>query len=88
MASTRLKDKILSEISLLPQDKLSEVYNFLHSFRLGEETGKIEADIDLMSFSGSWKEMDNETFDDFLSDIANRRRRTFRDRRSNAAIID
>jgi len=32
---------------------------------------------DLLSYSGSWKEMDAEVFDDYMLDIAKRRRKAF-----------
>ena len=70
------KDKLINEISLLPEDKLGEVYNFIHYFRLGtEKTNKDENNI--LAFSGSWKEMDDDKFDDYLSDISKRRRKAF-----------
>ena len=84
MASPMIKDKIINEINLMPEDKLTEVYRYVHKFRLGEEKGKEEDLIDILSFSGSWKDMDDEVFDDFLSDIASRRNKAFSTRRTNA----
>ncbi len=73
------KDKLINEISLLPEDKLGEVYNFIHYFRLGtEKTNKKENTI--LSFSGSWKDMDDEKFDSYLSDISERRNKAFSSR--------
>jgi len=88
MPSTAIKDKLIIEINLLPENALAEVYNYIHYFRLGSEKKKIKEEVDLMSFSGAWKDMDNEIFDDFLSDISERRSKAFCLRRSNEAITD
>ncbi len=73
------KDKLINEISLLPEDKLGEVYNFIHYFRLGtEKTNK--NDNNILSFSGSWKDMGDNKFDDYLSDISERRNKAFSSR--------
>lgn len=73
------KDKLINEISLLPEDKLGEVYNFIHYFRLGTEKTK-KKDNTILSFSGSWEDMDDEKFDDYLSDISERRNKAFSSR--------
>lgn len=71
------KDKLINEISLLPEDKLGEVYNFIHYFRLGTEKKNKN---NILSFAGSWKDMDDEKFDDYLSDISERRNKAFSSR--------
>ena len=70
------KDKLINEISLLPEDKLGEVYNFIHYFRLGAEKIKRSGN-DILSFSGSWEDMDDEDFNDYLSGISDRRSKAF-----------
>ena len=75
MSLSVIKSKLINEISLLPEDKLREVYNFIHYFRLGAE--KIKENNNILSFSGSWKDMDDELFDEYLSDISKRRNKAF-----------
>lgn len=65
--STAIKDKLLEEVNRLPEDKLVEVYNFIHHFRLETEKNMNQKEIDLMSFFGAWKDMD-----DAISDITDR----------------
>ena len=64
MSKSNTRDKVLEEIHLIPENKLAEVYDFLHYFRLGlkEAAGKTE---DVMKFAGSWKDMPEETFNSF-----------------------
>jgi hypothetical protein len=59
-----IKSKLINEIDLIPDDKLLEVYNFIHYFRLGTQKVETKTKKDLLSYSGSWKEMDAEVFDD------------------------
>ena len=73
------KDKLINEIRLLPEDKLGEVYNFIHYFRLGTEKTK-KNDNNILSFSGSWRDMGDNKFDDYLSDISERRNKAFSSR--------
>ncbi len=50
--------------------------NFIHYFRLGTE--KTKQDINnVLSFSGAWKDIDDEIFNDYLSDISERRSKAF-----------
>ena len=87
MTSAILKDKVIREINLIPQEKLFEVYSFIHYFRIGTEKEKNKIrEISLLSYAGVWEGM--EVFDDFLSDISNRRKKAFVGRRENEASID
>ncbi len=89
MTSAILRDKVIQEINLIPPEKLSEVYNFVHYFRIGTEKEKTRTTASsLLSYAGTWKNMKDEVFDDFLSDIDNRRKRAFVERRENEASID
>ena len=90
MTLLTLKDKLINEISLIPNEKLVELYNFIHYFRLGteKEKEKTKTNKDLLSYAGTWKDIDDEIFDNYLSDIANRRRKAFVSRRDNETIID
>ena len=76
MSLSVTKEKLINEISLLPEDKLAEVYNFIHYFRLGTEKTK-QKENNIMSYSGTWKDMDDEVFEDYLSDISERRNKAF-----------
>jgi len=83
MTLSVMKSKLINEINLLSEEKIAEVYNFIHFFRLGIEKKEKETSNDILSFSGVWKEMSNETFDNYLSDIVNRRGDAFSSRRGD-----
>ena len=66
------KNKIIEEISLIPDDKLTELYNLIHNFRIDlKQSGNNMNEI--MEFAGCWENMSEETFTDFCEDIEHRR---------------
>lgn len=81
------RTRILREIELIPEDRLSELYDFLHYYRLGLEVAKEPAG-SVMHFAGSWRGMPDEAFAAFAQDVAERRRRAFSRRRSREASPD
>ena len=88
MSAAIIKSKLINEIDLIPDDKLLEVYNVIHYFRLGTQKVETKTKKDLLSYSGSWKEMDAEVFDDYMLDIAKRRKKAFSARRDNETSTD
>jgi hypothetical protein len=88
MSSLLLKHKLQEEIDLIPEEKLADLYNFIHYFRLGaEKTQPINKD-KILSFAGCWKDMDNQVFQDVFSEIAQRRTEAFSERRNNESSTD
>lgn len=81
MNSLQIKDKVLQEIDLLPDDRLSEVYNFIHFLRLGIEKSQSVGAQSILEFAGSWQEMSDEMFEEFVEEIEERRRQAFTRRR-------
>ncbi len=88
MSLTMIKHKLTNEINLIPDDKLLELYNFIHYFRLGTQREQNQNKKDLLSYSGSWGEMRNEVFDDYMLDIKKRRKKAFSGRRNNETSTD
>jgi hypothetical protein len=66
------KNKIVEEISLIPDDKLTELYDLIHNFRieLSQSENKIN---EIMQFAGCWEKMSDEDFTDFCEEIEQRR---------------
>jgi hypothetical protein len=83
MTSVLIKSKVLQEIDLIPEDKLGDLYNFIHYFRLGLEKSQITQPKLTLSFAGCWKDMPDEIFSDFTAEIGHRRRQAFTRRRSH-----
>ena len=88
MTSAMIKTRLIDEINLIPARKLSEVYDFIHYFRLGAEKEEANIQNTSLSYAGSWQEMDADVYDDYLADIASRRKKAFSDRRNNETFAD
>ena len=88
MTSAIIKTRLIDEINLIPARKLAEVYNFIHYFRLGAEKEEANTQNTSLSYAGSWNGMDSDLYDDFMADIASRRKKAFSDRRNNEAFSD
>jgi hypothetical protein len=81
------KNKVLKEISLIPEDKLPAVYQWLHYFRLGLEASRGRTR-SVMSYAGCWQDLPEQVFDTFMEDLALRRRQAFTRRRAGEASAD
>lgn len=77
-----IKEKIIEEVEKIPEDKIAEVYDFVHLFRIGIESQrriiKDKRQVAL-KFFGIWKNMSDKE-KAVLADIQLRRQRTFRER--------
>lgn len=76
MNSSDIQFRLVDEIKLIPQDKLSELYDFIHFYRLGLNTAQNNIE-EIMQFAGCWNDIPDEDFNRFLDDISNRRELAF-----------
>jgi hypothetical protein len=87
MKGSGIRDKVMEEIKLIPEHKLSEVYDLIHYFRIGLQQSKEDMDR-IMKFAGCWQDMPDEVFSEFLEEIGQRRQQAFSRWRSSEAGID
>ena len=87
MNGSTMRNKVIEEIQLIPEDKIEELYHFIHDFRLGLQTSADEGNR-IMQFAGSWEDMPAEIFTQFTEEIAQRRRHTFTGRRGSETSLD
>ena len=81
------RTQVYEEIDRIPEERLPEIYNLLHSFRLGLERAE-DQDLSVMSFAGSWKDMPDEAFAAFTQEVADRRQQAFSRRRDSETRAD
>lgn len=86
MEPSTLRTKVLTEINLIPEEKLEEVYNFIHYFRVGVEASQSTPE-QIMQFAGCWDDMSNEIFSDLNEEIITRRQQAFLGRRSDESSL-
>ncbi|MDO9289010.1 MAG: hypothetical protein Q7T83_09475 [Thermodesulfovibrionales bacterium] len=82
MSESIIRDRVMDEIKLIPEHKLSEVYDFIHYFRIGLQKSKGNID-QIMKFAGCWKDMPEDVFNAFLNEIGQRRKQAFSRRRGD-----
>ncbi len=61
MSESIIRDRVMKEIKLVPEHKLSEIYDFIHYFRIGLQRSKGNVD-QIMKFAGCWKDMPTKKF--------------------------
>lgn len=88
MTSLLIKNKVLEEIDLIPEDKLVDLYHFIHDFRVGVERSERMGAKQILGFAGSWSDMPDDVFDDFAAEVEERRSQAFKRRRDNEGIAD
>lgn len=77
-----IKERIIKEVEKIPEDKIAELYDVIHFFRIGVETQrKIVKDSreTALNFFGIWKDMSYEEAT-VLDEIQSRREKTFKKR--------
>ena len=67
---------IISEINQIPIAMLQDVYNMVHSFNM-KVTQKEQNRNKIMQLAGSWQDMQEEEFDDFMSVVKKERGNMF-----------
>lgn len=87
MNLSEIQIRLTEEISLIPQERLPELYNFVHFYRLGLGITPNSAD-EIMKFAGCWNDMPDQEFDNFLEEITERRQQAFSGRRECEAFTD
>jgi predicted ATP-dependent Lon-type protease len=73
---TLVRTKILEEVQLIPENKIEELYDFIHHFRLGLQISEGKPQ-QIMKFAGCWEDMPEEAFAEFSKEILTRRSQAF-----------
>jgi hypothetical protein len=87
MTATALRVKVIEEIQQMPEEKLGELYDVLHFFRIGlQHTPASSSEQAVMAFAGCWSDMTDEEFDALLNDMTVRRTQAFSGRPSRETL--
>lgn len=71
MNSSTLRSKVFKEVQLIPENKLEEIYDFIHYYRIGIETTD-KNPVEIMNFAGCWNDLPNEIFNELSEELSNR----------------
>lgn len=86
MKANTVRELVLEEIRLLPEEELPAILSFIHSFRSGSQILNKRSN-QVMRFAGSWRDLPEETYNEFIGDIAKRRQAAFSRRRDRETDI-
>ncbi len=87
MNTTPLRLKVIEEIHAIPEEKLREIYDVIHFFRVGVASVKPASHNKIMSYARCWDDMPHDMFDSLLHDISARRAEVFSGRTHREALI-
>ena len=87
MRVSTMREKIFDEIAKIPDEKVHEIFDLLHHFRLGLKV-KTSNPQKILQLAGSWKDMSEDDFEDFVNDVTTRRKNAFIFRRSRETSVD
>lgn len=84
MGNLFTREQVVQEIELMPDEYLSDIYRFLHFFRLGLKNYEAESrqSDQILRFAGSWESWPDSEFSSFLAETRSRRQTAFKARRA------
>ncbi|WP_448572069.1 hypothetical protein [Trichothermofontia sp.] len=87
MSNLDLKNKVLEEIQLVPEEQLNELYHLIHTFRLRVNPSNASAQ-NIMQFAGCWQDLPPETYNELIDNLSQRRQQAFSQRENREASFD
>jgi len=87
MKASTMREKLFDEIAKIPDEKVAEIFDFLHHFRVGLGV-KASNPQKTLKLAGGWQDMSEDDFKDFLNDVTTRRKNAFISRRNRETSID
>lgn len=85
MKTTDLRQKLLDEISKIPDNLISEIYELIHYYRIGIES-ETDRKGEILKLAGSWKGMPENDFEHFLENIKERRKHFLKIERASTEL--
>ncbi len=78
---TTVLDKVVEEVKLIPTEKLPEILDIIHYFRVGVQASNAKKNR-TKNFAGCWRDMPDDLYHEFIHEIILRRRTAFSRRQS------
>lgn len=72
-----LRRKFIEQIQRLPDEKLQELSEIIHFFRINTELAEPSSKDNVMRFAGCWDDMSDSEFNAWLNKISERRSTAF-----------
>ena len=82
-----LRQKFIEQIQRLSDEKLNELYEIIHFFRIDAEHAEPYSKDNVMRFAGCWDDMSDSEFNTWLNEISERRLTAFSGRVQRETLI-
>ena len=86
MKTASIREKVVEEVNLIPEEKMPQILDLIRHFRIGLEFSRKKSHKN-RNFAGSWKDMSDEMYDEFVNEINQRRRSAFSRRQERETHI-
>jgi hypothetical protein len=60
MSDSELRVKLIEELQRIPEDKLTQLYDLIHHFRVESETS--DRSLEIMQFAGCWADLPDSIY--------------------------
>ena len=87
MKTITVLERVLEEIKLIPTEKLPEILDIVHYFRIGLQFSSANSNR-TANFAGCWRDMPDDLYSEFVTEITDRRQAAFSWRRDREARAD
>ena len=82
-----LRRKFIEQIQRLPDEKLQELSEIIHLFRINTERAEPSSKDNVMRFAGCWDDISDSEFKVWLNEISERRSTAFSGRIQRETLI-
>lgn len=86
MDISQLRAKVVEEIQSIPEDKLTQLLQLIHAFRIKSEPASLPHN-SIMNFAGCWNDLPEDTYTEFIDDISLRRQQAFSQRQNRETSL-
>jgi len=87
MEQLEIREKVIEELRMIPDEQMGNIYEFLHHIRTEPRNSTTNSD-KIMGFAGCWSDMPDNAFSEFIQEMRDRRAQAFAGRRKNETGVN
>ncbi len=86
MKISTIREKVVEEVNQIPEERLPQILDLIHHFRVGLQFSRKKTD-KITNYAGCWKDMPEDLYQDFMSEVSQRRQAAFSRRRNRETNV-
>ena len=87
MERLEIREKVIEELRMIPDEQMGNIYEFLRHIRTEPQNSITNVD-KIMGFAGCWTDMPENAFTEFIQEMRDRRTQAFAGRRKNETGVN